>query len=348
MSEPAEICVLGSLNVDFVAYTLADTLPLPGQTVKGTLFEKNYGGKGANQAVAAARLGCSVALCGKVGPDAFGSEYLEHLRKNEGVSTESVGEAMDLSTGVAQITVSSAGENCIVIIPGANDDVTEEYAQDALREAISPYTNTTKVLLLQNEIPLQTSMSAMRIAKSINKDIRCIFNPAPAPTDAREMFSELKGKSIDIICPNETELASLTGLPTETESEVEYAARELLNGCQAKAVIVTRGSNGAYLLTNGDGDDGDDDMDENSSMAGDVSRFFPADKVSAVDTTGAGDSFIGTLGANLCRGVALEKSIKNALHCASQSVMDQGAQVSYKHHDDLLPRYRLPPREGAS
>eukprot|EP00605_Chrysophyceae_sp_TOSAG23-4_P000297 GSChrysophyteH1.ASY1.ANO1.342.1 assembled CDS len=324
----SEVCVLGSLNVDFVAYCLEDTLPQPGQTVLGTLFEKNYGGKGANQAVQVARLGVSVAMCGKVGPDSFGKEYMEHL-KEEGVNIEHVekatDKATDVSTGIAQITVSSAGENCIVIVPGANDEVGVDYVEMALMRAIDPV--ETKVLLLQNEIPMEASLAAIQIAKRRNSSILCVYNPAPAPTDAGSLYSALKGKDIDIICPNETELASLTNMPTENEGEVEDAARSLLNGCQAKAVVVTRGSKGAYVLTDGD------------------CLFFPADKVVATDTTGAGDSFIGTLAAQLSRGQDLEMSVKCALVCASMSVVDQGAQVSYKYVDDLRTIYRPPPKK---
>ena len=326
----SEICVLGSLNVDFVAYCLDDSLPLPGQTVKGTLFEKNYGGKGANQAVQAARLGVSVSMCGKVGNDSFGKEYLENLI-DEGVNVKHVGKGSD-GTGIAQITVSSAGENCIVIVPGANDEVSIDYAEMALLDAIQP---STKVLLLQNEIPLETSLGAIQIAKRRNEEILCIFNPAPAPNDARSMYAALKGRHVDIITPNETELAALTGMPSNTEEEVECAARDLLNGCQAKAVIVTRGDKGAYLLTDGG-------SDENDSFSGDLSRFFPADKVTATDTTGAGDSFMGALAANLCRGQTMENSMKSALVCASLSVTDMGAQTSYKYAEDIPQKLRPP------
>jgi ribokinase len=217
------VLVLGSLNVDFVAYCIDDQLPLPGQTVIGTLFEKNYGGKGANQAVQVSRSNCPVTMLGKVGPDDFGKNYLEHLKTNENVNIKYINKAYDVSTGIAQITVSSAGENCIIIIPGANNEVDIEYAEDALNAALTTTEDTSssssskgkpQILLLQNEIPLETSIYAMRWAHENN--IRCIFNPAPAPSDPTELrllYSSLKSSNcmIDIICPNETELASLTG-----------------------------------------------------------------------------------------------------------------------------------------
>ena len=328
-----EVLVLGSINVDFVAYCIDDTLPQPGQTVFGTLFEKNYGGKGANQAVQVARLGCSVEMIGQIGPDEFGKDYLVHLG-DENVGSGLIEVAPNVSTGIAQITVSSAGENMIVIIPGANAEVSESFALKSLGQ-VSEY----RLLLCQNEIPFDSTCAALKYASQ--HGIRTIFNPAPAPAKDPSFFlNRLNDCKVDIICPNETELSLLTGgLPTEREDDVEDAARKLLGESGCRTVVVTRGSKGAYILS-------DDEKDITRFIASDranegvsgVSRFISTDKVTdVVDTTGAGDSFIGSLAAHLSRGASIVDGVYCALRIASQSVLEQGAQVSYKCKSELAP-----------
>ncbi len=172
-SPECEVCVLGSLNVDFTAYCIDPDLPSPGQTVMGSLFEKSYGGKGANQAVMAAKLGATVKMLGKVGSDDLGDDYLRHLKK-EHVDTAAIEQVRTTCTGVAQITVSGSGENCIVVVPGANGMTDIDYAQSVLESSIYG----SKVLLCQAETPIEGSIAALKFASSHGTST--VFNPAPA------------------------------------------------------------------------------------------------------------------------------------------------------------------------
>jgi ribokinase len=328
----SEVVVVGSINVDFVAYCLDEALPAAGQTVFGTLFEKNYGGKGSNQCVQASRLNCSVELIGKVGPDEFGRDYRAQLNL-ENVGTSLVDTAPNVSTGIAQITVSSAGENCIVIIPGANAEVNETYVLRALSR-IRDY----KILICQNEIPFEASCAALRHASSIG--VRTIFNPAPVPSkDTITFLRRLRECQVCIVCPNEIELATLTGgMQTNSKDDVRDAARKLLSDSGCRVVVVTLGAKGAYVLSDEDCDEFTkfhDTETTNTRVAG-IDRFISTESVTdVVDTTGAGDSFIGSLAAHLCRGATIVDAVYCALRIASMSVLEQGAQVSFKHHADL-------------
>jgi len=265
-----EVLVLGSLMVDVVARS--ERLPTIGETIFGDSFVKTFGGKGANQAVAVSRLGVKVSMCGTVGQDAWGTEYMEQL-KQEGVDITYIRRCDDksVSTGVAHIIVTHSGANVIVVIPGSNSHIT-------VRD-ISPLEvliSSVKVLVTQNEIPPEVTLEALRLAKKHNT--LSVFNPAPA-------FLQNQSSSItvldlvaacDVVVPNETELAALTGLPTTTDEGIKLAA-EKLKETGPRAVVVTLGDRGACLVL------------ENRCT------FYPAVKVDCKDTVGAGDSFIGTL-----------------------------------------------------
>jgi ribokinase len=236
-----------------------------------TSFEKNFGGKGANQALQCARLGVKTVFCGCVGGDSLGDEYITQLRIEnvEAIMKQSNNQG----TGVASITVDEGGQNTIVIVQGANLSLTKD--EIISREEI--LFQNSKVLICQNEIPYETTKESLVLAKKYQ--LISIFNPAPYTKDIEKSLIEL----CDIVCPNELELSSLTGLATTTNEEIKIAAEFLLSfGC--KAVIVTLGSRGAFLAQ------------KSSINNGHEAEFFEVEnKVNAIDTVGAGDSFIGFL-----------------------------------------------------
>lgn len=300
-----DLVVVGSTMMDFVAYS--SRIPKLGETISGESFQKNFGGKGANQAVMAARLAGRVSLVSKIGHDSEGDAYLMQL-KMEGVDINAI-ERSSRSTGIACITVDNLGSNTIVIIPGANLDINLSDI-DVHKGLIL----NSKVLLCQNEIPTVCTYQALQIAQDCHTI--SILNPAPVSSDIQEILPLLS--KADILCPNEVELSMLTSLPTETNEQIEIAVQKcLLYG--TKVVIVTLGSRGAYYC-----------------RAGQKGVFFPViSKVNAIDTVGAGDSFIGTLGLNIARGCTLTESIQRALGCASISVTRRGAQCSYPNLSEL-------------
>jgi ribokinase len=250
-----DVLVIGSLNADLVVR--APHFPQPGETISGDDLHIIPGGKGANQAVAAARQGASVAMLGRVGKDSFGPFLLENL-KSDSVDITNV-HSDDSATGTAIIVVDASGQNSIVLSAGANGKVTPNDIETLNIEA--------KVLLLQLEIPLETVVYAANWGKQ--KDMIVILNPAPA----RELPDELI-TNVDYILPNETELSLLTGIPVTDISSTEKAAQVLL-ARGAKNVIVTLGSKGALLVSS------------------DQTTQVNAYEVDVVDTTAAGDAFIG-------------------------------------------------------
>ncbi|HEX7588966.1 MAG TPA: PfkB family carbohydrate kinase, partial [Anaerolineae bacterium] len=232
MSPPARICVVGSSNIDLISKV--PRLPRLGETLVGHSFHLGYGGKGANQAVMAAKLGASVAMVTKLGGDVFGKGTLENYRAM-GIDTTFVLFDEKQASGVAPIFVDDSAQNFIVIIPGANDALSPSDARAAARVIRS-----AAVLICQLEIPLETTLEAFRIARAGN--VRTILNPAPAVPLPDELL-----QITDICVPNETEIELLTGSPVQSMSEAEAAARQLL-ARGVGVVIVTLGERGALLV----------------------------------------------------------------------------------------------------
>lgn len=295
------LLVVGSLNLDLTAYTTR--LPNMGETILGSDFRTFPGGKGANQAVAAARLGAQVSMVGKVGADDFGKSLIENLEKN-GVDAACVFRDEQHPTGTALITVDENGRNTIVVISGSN------YAlqpQDIRRceERIA----AADVLLLQLETPLETVFEAAKLAHQ--HGVRVLLTPAPARVLPQELFS-----LVDVLLPNETEASVLTGLPVTNDSEIAAAA-QALRGMGAGSVLITCGKRGAYF------------MDANTQM------FIDAFPVQSVDSTAAGDAFTGGFGTALAEGLPLAEALRWGSAAGALSVTRRGAQSALPTRAEL-------------
>jgi len=286
-----DILVIGSLNADLVVR--APHFPQPGETISGDDLHIIPGGKGANQAVAASRQGASVAMLGRVGKDSFGPFLLESL-KSDSVDTTHV-QIDDAATGTAIIVVDANGQNSIVLSAGANGKVTPADVERA--SALNP-----SLILLQLEIPMLTVLHAAQYAK--RNGIRVILNPAPAGPLPDELIS-----LTDFIVPNETELSLLTGFEVKDIPSAEQAAKVLLQR-GAGNVIVTLGSKGALVVS--------------SNQV----THVDAHKVNVIDTTAAGDAFIGGFASALLRGVEIEEAVKYANACGALAATKFGAQPS--------------------
>ena len=286
------LCVIGSLNIDLVA--TAEHFPQPGETVIGKEFGTYPGGKGANQAVAAGRLGAYVSMFGKVGDDLYGNEVKLNLSKN-GVKAAGLGAEGGVSTGVALIEVDATGENHIIIVPGANALVDAAYI-DMHMDILLKH----DIFLFQLEIPLQTVIYAMRLLKEHGKTI--ILDPAPARTLPDEIY-----KYIDYITPNQTEIAILTSGNPQTEEQFKQAAIGLLHKGTAN-VVLKAGKNGAFIVNKNE------------------FTHIPGFAVNAVDTTGAGDSFNAGLAFGLAQGSGLPASVRLANAVGALSTTAKGAQ----------------------
>ncbi len=286
------VVVVGSANTDMVVRV--PQLPCPGETLLGSAFALMPGGKGANQAVAAARLGAVVTFVGCVGADGFGDMLVLNL-ENEGINTQFVIRDPDAQTGVALITVDeNFGENTIVVAPGANARLSPalvDMAAAALRDA--------DVMLCQLEIPTETVLSALQIARAAG--VTTILNPAPAQTLSAEMLS-----FVSVLTPNQTEAAQILGGDYDPS-----ASALMLKRRGVENVVVTLGADGARLVT----------AKKNTSIPA-----FPAENI--VDTTAAGDCFNGALAVALGEGQTLEEAVKFANAAASLSVESEGAQPS--------------------
>ncbi|MGV3586429.1 MAG: ribokinase [Adhaeribacter sp.] len=297
----AEILVVGSSNTDMVIK--ADKLPAPGETILGGTFFMNPGGKGANQAVAAARLGGNVTFVAKVGNDIFGQQALEQFQQ-EGINTTYITADAEQPSGVALINVNAKGENCIAVAPGANGQLKPNDLA-AVLESVAADT----IVLLQLEIPLSTVEYVIR--KSHEKNLRVILNPAPAQILPPALLPLLY-----LITPNETEAEILTGIRVTDTATAQKAATKLQSLGVAN-IIITLGAKGAWLHT--------------SSWSG----LIPAPQVSATDTTAAGDCFNGALAVALAENLSLEEAVAFACKAAAVSVTRLGAQASLPKREEV-------------
>lgn len=286
------VVVVGSLNVDLVV--TCNDLPLPGQTVVGNGFHMFPGGKGANQAVAAARLGAVVRHFGCVGEDANGAWLKERLRAS-GVDAAGVATIPGIPTGVALITVDGRGQNTIVVVPGANGRCTPELVNGF-------HSLAGGILLLQLEVPLETVVAVARRGRAAGLTV--ILNPAPAEPLPEELWP-----LCDYVIPNETEAALLTGLLVETEEQAVAAASRLVQLGAGRAII-TCGRRGAVYA------------DRERTL------LQPPWPVEAVDATAAGDAFVGAFAAALARGETLEEALDCAASAGALTAARFGAQSS--------------------
>ncbi|MGG5238488.1 ribokinase [Pseudomonas lurida] len=291
---PAKVVVVGSLNMDLV--TRASRLPRAGETLIGQTFSTVPGGKGANQAVASARLGADVSMIGCVGTDAYGTQLREALRV-EGIDCQAV-STVDGSSGVALIVVDDSSQNAIVIVAGSNGELTP-----ASLQAFDSVLQAADVIVCQMEVPMNTVGYALKRGRELGKTV--ILNPAPAsaPLPA-EWYA-----SIDYLIPNESEAGALSGVTVDSIDSAKAAATQLIKAGAGK-VIITLGSQGA-LFTDGQG-----------------FEHLLAPKVRAVDTTAAGDTFVGGFAAALANGKSEAEAIRFGQVAAALSVTRAGAQPS--------------------
>jgi ribokinase len=299
--ERPHVCVVGSTNVDLFFRTAR--LPRPGETLAGQAFHLGYGGKGANQAVMAARLGACVTMVGRVGRDVFGDGALRNYEQEQ-VETTHVGRDAKQATGVASIVVDDAAENCILVVPGANQGLTPQAVRDA-----APAIQVADVVLCQLEVPVASCVEAFRLARAAG--VRTLLNPAPAAPLPDELL-----RLTDLCVPNETEAEALTGTSAATPDGAEAAAR-LLRQRGPGTVIVTLGARGALIV------------EETGS------RTVPGFAVQAVDPTGAGDAFIGSLAVFLAEGIALAEAVRRANAAAALSVTRLGTQTAYPRRTEV-------------
>lgn len=295
MADKPRIVVVGSANTDL--QFMSDVVPRAGETVFGTGFDLGFGGKGANQAVAAALCGASVEMVAAVGGDLFGVETVKNF-ESLGVRTAAVRVIPDVATGAALILVASDGENRIIVAKGANDLLTP-----ADVDAAAPQLANASMVLLQFEIPLETVYHTIRLAKARN--VRCIVNPAPAVPAKLDELTQA-----DYLVVNETEAEVISGRSVQTPADLDACVDALLDRGMHR-IILTLGARGAVLASRS------------------ARVHVPGFPVTAVDTTGAGDAFIGSLAVFLTEGISEEEAVTRANLYAALSATRTGTQKSF-------------------
>jgi ribokinase len=295
MANPPRICVVGSANVDLTFRT--PRLPTPGETIAGHVFHLGMGGKGANQAVAAARLGAEVALIARVGNDSFGQEAIRHYRA-EGLDVTFIRQDAECPTGTAAIVVDDAAANCIIIVAGANAKLSPEDVRDA-----SAVIQNADILLCQLETPLETTLEAFRLARAAG--VRTVLTPAPA-TALPDSLLHL----CDLCVPNQTEMEQLIGRRIDSPGDAQAAAG-VLRERGVKTVVVTLGDRGA-LLSDAEG-----------------ATHISAVEVAAVDPTGAGDAFTAALAVGLAEGLSLHEAAQRASLVGALTATRIGTQAAF-------------------
>lgn len=297
----SDITVVGSNMIDMQVFI--KRMPLDGETVEAPDFSLGYGGKGSNQAVAASKLGSSVKLITVVGNDDFGKQQIENYQKN-GIDTDCVSVGSKIS-GVAPIFVKEDGENSIIIVKGANNELTPEKSRE-YEQVIAD----SKLIVLQQEIPLETNNE---VIKMDNKNhVPVLLNPAPASDDVT-----LKNNSkVQFYTPNETELAKISGLPTDSIDAIKIAAKKVVDA-GVDNVIVTMGEKGVLFVNEHE------------------AKIIPGNKVAVVDTTGAGDAFIGSFAHYYASGESITAALKHANIYASLTIKKRGTQKSYLTSDEV-------------
>ncbi len=293
--------VIGSSNTDFIVKT--KSIPKPGETLIGNNFMVVNGGKGANQAVAAARLGGDVVFVARVGGDMFGEKSIAAYAQ-EGIDTSHIGIDAETHSGVAFISIDEKAENSIVVALGANATLSPEHIDAAL-----PQLREASYSLIQNEIPMETIEYA--VAKSKECGVKVVLNPAPAAK-----FSDTVLRSLYLITPNETECEMITGIKIENFEDASRAADHLLN-LGVENVVITMGASGSFIKNK------------------EICELVPAKRVVAVDTTAAGDVFNGALCVALSEGKTLMEGVKFATRCSAIAVTRIGAQPSIPQRAEL-------------
>jgi ribokinase len=297
----SKILVIGSTNVDFLIKT--DKLPGFGETVTGGVFFQNYGGKGANQAVGAARAGGDVTFVTCLGEDLYADNLMENFKK-DGIETSFVFRDRDEATGSALIMLDKDGNNYLSVASGANYKLTPAHIDQALKTILE-----AEIIVMQMEIPFDTTKYVFELAAKHNKKV--LFNLAPArPFDVAVL------KKTYAFVVNEVEAAMVTGRKVETDEEIKVSANELLKlGC--KIAVITLGARGSYVAS------------------ADFTGFVPAFKVIAVDTTAAGDVYCGSLAVAMVEGKSLQDSVRFAGAASAISVTRLGAQPSAPHRKEI-------------
>jgi ribokinase len=295
MLKRPRIAVVGSANIDLTTFT--DHFPKPGETIFGQKFDLGFGGKGANQAVASRLCGADVFMVARVGSDLFGPATIDNF-KRLGIDASHVKQVKGLSSGVAPIFVDPQGQNRILVVKGANDAI-----KSADVDAAADVLKTADCIVLQFEIPLDTVYYTVQFARK--HGIRCIVNPAPGQPVSMDAL-----KDLDYLVPNESEAETITGMPVRNLEDAKKCSANLLSG-GIRRVIITLGANGSLLASR------------------DGQEHLPAFRVKSLDSTGAGDAFIGSFAVFLAEGLPEREAVRRANLYAGLSTTGVGTQKSF-------------------